>query len=307
MAGFPVTAGASSFSGGYIPEIWSMKLIREFYSMTFLSEISNTEFEGEITKSGDTVHINTLPEPTINDFVKDEDLVYENMVGSQVDLVIDKGKYWAFPASDIDKKQANIDFVNKWTEHCGKKLKISMETGILADIYSDADSDNSGTTAGKSSNDINLGVSGTPRAVTKDNILDILVDIGTVLDEQDVPEDERYILIPPWMGGMVKKSDLKDASLSGDGKSVLRTGRLGMVDRLILYSSNLVNHGTDGIYNAYNVIAGHKYALAFASQIVENEKLRNYKTFGDLVRGLQVYGYKVIKPEALVHLYCYKG
>jgi hypothetical protein len=105
-----------------------------------------------------------------------------------------------------------------------------------------------------------------------------------------------------WMAGMLKKSDLKDASMTGDGQSVLRNGRLGMIDRFTLYQSNNTYSLTDTV-TCWYVPFGHPKALTFASQITKSEKLRATDTFGDLVRGLNVYGFKVVNDDALGELY----
>jgi hypothetical protein len=97
------------------------------------------------------------------------------------------------------------------------------------------------------------------------------------------------------MAGIIKKSDLKDASLTGDSQTPLRNGRLGMIDRFTLYvSHNLYLNGSE-----YNLIAGHKMGFTFASQMTEMQTLQAESTFGKIIRGLQVFGYKVVKPEAL--------
>jgi hypothetical protein len=126
-------------------------------------------------------------------------------------------------------------------------------------------------------------------------VIDLLVDLGTVLDEQNVPETDRFMVIPAKMAGIIKKSDLKDASLTGDSQTPLRNGRLGMIDRFTLYvSHNLYLNGSE-----YNLIAGHKMGFTFASQMTEMQTLQAESTFGKIIRGLQVFGYKVVKPEAL--------
>lgn len=170
-------------------------------------------------------------------------------------------------------------------------------------MYSQAGVGNFGATAGVRSGSVNLGVSGTPVRLDKTNIVDYIVDMGTVLDEQDVPENGRFIVMPPWACGLIKKSDLKDASLSGDDVSTLRSGRVGMIDRYMIYKSNLLATTTDGSDTVTNMIFGQKTGLTFASQLLENESLRAESTFGTLFRGLQVYGFKVIKPEAVGWFY----
>jgi hypothetical protein len=127
-------------------------------------------------------------------------------------------------------------------------------------------------------------------------VLDYIVDMGTVLDEANCPEGDRFMIIPAKMAGLIKKSDLRDASLAGDTTSVLRNGRLGMIDRFTLYVSHNLFKPAAG---ETQVIAGHKMGFTFASQMTNMETIRSETTFGDIIRGLQVYGYKVVKPEAL--------
>ena len=109
------------------------------------------------------------------------------------------------------------------------------------------------------------------------------------------PEGDRFLVIPAKMAGMIKKSDLKDASLSGDSSSILRNGRLGMIDRFTIYMS----HNLSVSSGKFSIIAGHKMGFTFASQMTNMETIRSETTFGNIIRGLQVYGYKVVKPEAL--------
>jgi hypothetical protein len=299
--------GHPNYSGTFIPEIWSGKLVTKFYAATVFGDIANTDYEGEIKDMGDKVHIRTVPNIIIRDYAKGQNLQTQRPESPNVELNIDKAKYFQFVCDDIDKHQMDIKAMDKWGEDAGQQMKIVVDTGILGDIYADAASANKGAAAGVKSGSINLGAVGTPLAVDKTNVLDVLVDLGTAMDEQNLPESDRWIVIPAWMSGMIKKSDLKDASLTGDGESVLRNGRLGRIDRLTLYMSNNLSSVTDGSYTAYNIIAGHKSGLTFASQMTNMETLRAESTFGNIVRGLNVYGYQVVKPESIFHLYARKG
>ena len=157
--------------------------------------------------------------------------------------------------------------------------------------------------AGVKSSNINLGVTGTPLIPTALTIVDMIVNMGQCLDEQNIPETGRWLIIPPWVGSMIKKSDLRNASISGDGVSLARNGRLGMIDRFTLYSSNLLPTATDTTHTVTHVLGGFQSGLTFASQISQMETLRSESTFGTLLRGLQVYGYKVLDGTALVDLY----
>lgn len=293
--GFPVSQGRPNYSGNFIPEIWSGKLIENFYDATVLAAISNTNYEGEIRRMGDTVNIRTTPEITIKTYVKGQTLSVENPDKPKIQLIIDKGEYFACIEDDVDKVQSDINMMDTWSKDASERMKIKIDQRVLTDILPDISALNKGASAGRISGNIDLGTTGTPIAITKTNVLEYIVDVGTVLDEANAPESDRFIIIPAKMAGMIKKSDLKDAALTGDSVSVLRNGRLGMIDRFTVYMS----HNLSVSSGKYSLIAGHKMGFTFASQMTEMESMRAESTFGNIVRGLQVYGYKVIKPEAL--------
>lgn len=305
MAVFPVAAGHPDLTGTYIPQIFAQKLLKVFYPSLVMSEIANTDYEGQIKKFGDTVTIRTVPTMTIRSYEKHMDLVHETPEPETIDLLIDKGLYWAFKVDKVDIKQSDIPMVSTWSADAAQRLKIQQETAVFADIYNDTHASNTGIAAGVKSGDINLGVAGTPLAVSKTNIIDTIVDAEVVLNEQNVPLEGRWMILPNWAIGMIKKSDLQDASLSGDGQSLLRTGRIGRIASFNIYASNLLLAGADA--GAVNALFGQKSALTFATQMTESEMIPNPKSFGKLIRGLNVYGYKVIKPEALGLLYIVKG
>lgn len=310
---FPYAAGTVSYSGTtvsnatFIPEIWSGKLIEKYYDATVLTVISNTNYEGEIRNMGDRVHIRTVPTLQINDYVSGQTLTNQRPTSTMVDLTIDKGKYWSAIIDDVQDVQADMNLMNMWAEDAAEQMKISVDTDVLAPIFADFAANNKGATAGRLSANINLGTTGAPVGLTKTNILDYIIDVGQVLDENLVPETGRFFVMPVWATALLKKSDLKDASLTGDGTSVLRNGRLGMIDRFTIYSSNLLPRAVDGAVTAYHFYAGYKSGLTFASQLVKTEKIRAESTFGDIMRGLQVFGFKVIDGTMLADLYAYKA
>lgn len=294
---FPVQAPTPSLSGTFIPEIWSTKLLIKFYDNTVFGDICNTDYEGEIQKIGDTVNIRTRADITIRDYVKGGGLTYEDPVAPIVQLLIDQGKYFAFNAYDVDKIQSDINLMNEWSDDGGEQLKIAVDTDILSTIYASADSANAGNTAGRKSGNIVLGTDAAPLDLTKGNIVDKIVDMNTVMDEQNLPETGRYLVLPPSGCARIKTSELKDASLTGDGVSTLRNGKVGMIDRTTIYQSNSLDVDT----GKYNLIFGHKVATTFAAQLTNMEAVDNPDDFGKLVRSLMVYGYDVIKPTALGH------
>ena len=293
---FPVAPGGANYTGNFIPEIWASKLIENFYDATVLSAISNTDYEGEIRRMGDTVNIRTQPNITIREYVKGQTLSVENPDSPKLQLVIDKGEYFACVEDDVDRVQSDIKLMDMWSKDASEQMKIKIDQRVLTDMLPDIAATNKGATAGAQSASFNLGTSAAPLAITSANVIDLIVDAGTVLDEANSPESDRFLVIPAKMAGLIKKSELKDASLTGDSMTPLRNGRLGMIDRFTIY----VSHNLNVASGKTSIIAGHKMGFTFASQMTEMETLRAQTTFGNIVRGLQVYGYKVVKPEALL-------
>lgn len=304
---FPTAAGVKVESGNFIPAIWSGKLQTKFYKSTVLGEITNNDWEGEIKSQGDIVFIRTIPTITVRDYQKGQTLVHERPSSDPISLNIDKGKYFDFVIDDVDKAQADVNMINMFSDDASQQMKIVIDGQVLTTVVGDPDAANKGNSAGVISGGIALGVTGTPVDVTKVNVLDRIVDCGQVLDEQNVPEAGRWMVIPPWMAAQIKKSDLKDAALTGDSQSVLRNGRLGMIDRFTLYVSNNLLSATDGSVKAFSMLFGTRDAVAFASQMTKVETVRAESTFGDIVRGLNVFGFKTTNPKALGCLYGYKA
>lgn len=302
------SAGNGLSATGFIPEIWSGKLIEKFYASTVLAAISNTDYEGEIKSHGDKVHIRTKPTITIKKYLADAALELERPQGNQVLLTIDQGEYFNTILDDVMNVQTDINLMSLWSDDAAEQMKIVIDKQVLLGLIDQADPANRGVTAGKITGSINLGATGAPLALVNDNptggqvdVLDMMLRLGQALDEQNIPETGRWIVMPTWAATLVKRSELRQAYLSGDAVSMLRNGRLGMVDRFTLYTSNLLPFGVPAGLAAgeFVVFAGHSHGLTFASQMTKMETLRSELTFGQILRGLQVYGYKVLDGTAI--------
>jgi len=310
MAG-PARAGnyadySSSGTNQFIPEIWSGKLVEKFYDATVFGEIANTDYEGEIKNQGDTVVIRTIPSIIISDYQVGQTLSVQSPESPSLDLLIDRAKYFNVICDEIDKHQSDLGLMDIWSQDASEQLKIVIDADVLSTIPADVHASNQGVIAGRIDGAINLGAVGAPIQLTKLNIIDKIVEMGQVMDEQNIPATGRWLIMPAWACTLIKSSDLKDASLSGDGVSMQRNGKIGMIDRFTIYMSNQVQTVVDGANKVFQIMAGHKVGLTFAAQMTKMESLRAESTFGDLVRGLTVYGFKVIKPDALVLLRGYK-
>jgi len=314
---YPTGGTGNAFSAnGFIPEIWSGKLIEKFYSSTVLAAISNTDYEGEIKNQGDRVRIRTKPSITIRDYRADGTLLLERPEGSFITLFIGSGKYFNTILDDVMDVQSDLDALSLWSDDAAQQLKITIDTDVLAGILGAPTARNKGATAGRITQTINLGVTTAPLvtvarspALGQAEILDVILRLGQVLDEQNIPETGRWVVLPVWAVAQLKFSDLRQAYLTGDSMSPMRNGRIGEIDRFTIYSSNLLPAGVAGGLAAgeFAIYAGHAHGLTFASQVNKVETLRSEMTFGQLMRGLQIYGYQVTDSTAIAQAIVAKG
>ena len=276
----------SQFSTGatsevnFIPEVFSKLLQAKFYSKSVLPEISNTDYEGEISGQGDKIVVRTVPAVTINDYAGT--ITTQELTTAKVEMLIDKAKYYSFKVDDVLAAQADINMLEGASSDASEGMRIAVETDVLAAAVTGATTIGSQTT------------------ITAANILENILVLAKTLDELNIPEEGRFIVLSPEFISMLKQSELRQAYLTGDATSPLRNGLVGMVDRFKVFQSNMVFTPGSGADSGYtHVLAGHPKAISFASQFTNTETVRMESTFGDQVRGLKVFGSKVITPDAL--------
>lgn len=308
--------GGTDYTAGnfkFIPTFWSAKFIEAFYNKTVFGEIANTNYQGEISGMGDKVVIPLTPSIAISDYTIGGTLSYERPAISTIELTIDKAKSFAFKANDVEKMQAKPAYVAKFSEAAGEQMKVAIDSQILAGstpLHTTAHADNVGDIAGAKSNSINLGLAsggttdansllvGDGTSGTVDPYV-ILSRMATVLDEQNAPETDRWVVVPPLFRLWMHMSPKAIAFIQGSNEQLLRNGYIGQIDRFKVYLSNQLATSTWNSKTVTHIIAGHKSALTFASQMTKVETLRDQNDFGDLMRGLQVYGFKTIDPKML--------
>ena len=277
----------SQFSTGttsevnFIPEVFSKLLQAKFYKTSVLPAISNVDYEGEISGQGDKVTIRTVPAVTINNYTGT--VSTQELTTSKVELLIDKAKYFSFLGDDILRAQADIDYVSKASDDAAEGMRIAVETDVLAGVVTGATTIQAQAT------------------ISATNVLTSILSMSTALDNLNIPEEGRFIVLSPEFISLLKQSELRQAYLTGDSESPLRNGKVGMVDCFTVYQSNMLLTPGSGADSGYtHVLAGHPKAISFASQFTNTETQRMESTFGDQVRGLKVYGSKVVVPDALV-------
>ena len=308
VSGYP--AGGSNAASRYTPVIYAKKLLVKFYLKTVFGEIANRDYEGEIKDIGDKVWIRTIPDVTVFDYYKGMDLTTKRQTpeSNAVELDISKAKAYSIAIDDIDKLQYDLNMLDEWARDGSEHMGIAIDRSILNDIYASAHPSNQGVIAGRVSGSYNLGATGVPVVLTRNNILDYIVWCDSVLSENNVPINDRWMIIPEWAKSLINTSDLRSALFTGDSSNQnLRNGKIGQISNFTIYASNNLIGVTDGSATAWNIIFGQKNALTFASQLVKNRVLELQNTFGTVMEGLQVYGYNVNKPEAMGLLYAVKG
>jgi hypothetical protein len=323
-AAYPINAGGfyapngataysgTAYSGSFIPALWSGKLAQKFYAATVFGEIANTDWQGDISGIGDTVIINTIPTITINNYSIGQNLAYEIPAPSTITLTINKGKYFGVNVNNVLELQAKPKLMDVFTNDASMQMKIAIDRDVLGGTFNQGAAYNQGADAGKISGSFDLGTDDTPVALTASNILQSITALSSVLDEANVPETDRWLVISPTERQVLMQSNLAQAQFMGDPSSVLRNGKIGMIDRFTVYVSNLLPRaaadedwvgGEDtGTAKRHAIMAGHKSAISFASQIAKVESLQNPNDFGTLIRGLNVYGYQVTQADGLALL-----
>ena len=273
----------------FIPKLWSARLLKNLDMALVYGQamVINRDYEGEISQAGDTVKINSIGEVTIGDYTKNTDInAPEDLTDAQRQLLIDQQKYFNFQVDDIDKAQQNVNVMDEAMKRAAFGLGKVADSKI-ASLYVDVASGNL------------IGNDTTPIIPTADTAYDNLVDLSVLLTESNVPEDGRWVIVPAWYHGLLLK-DKRFVDHGTDKNVEVRTnGKVGRVSGMDVMTSNNVPN-TAG--TKYKIIAGHKLAWTYADQVTKTEAYRPEKRFADAVKGLHVYGAKVVRPNCLAVL-----
>ena len=291
-------------SGNWAPAIYSQKVQKFFRRASVVEDITNTDYAGEIENFGDTVNIIKEPTITVNDYARGQTVNTQTLADDQIQLTVDQGSYFAFKVDDIEERQSHVNFEALATSSGAYALKKNYDFNVLKAIY-----------AGASTSVGNTGTDGTP--IDGDAAVDTLTDImsaaKTVLDGNDVPEENRWFVAPPAFYQQLRKAGAKvvDQSVMADGSaSAMRNGMI--TDRPLfgfkMYTTNSIavssgsaankTFGSAGS-NEYAFLYGHQGAVATANHIAKTELIRDPDSFSDIVRGLHVFGRKVLRTEAV--------
>lgn len=287
----------------YIPLLYAKKVLYDFYKATLYTEVTNTDYEGQFKSMGDRILIRNAPntgDPTA--YIKGAALTYDTPAANAQEMVIDKAFYSAFVVEDVDKVQTDVSLLDMYVEDQSNRMRIYTDGLVQTAMATGMNASNAGATAGVISSAYNLGVDTTAGAIALDrtNALDKLVDLSSVLSEQNVDNMGRFVIIPEWYANRLKLSDLKAADFSGDSTGLVRTGLIGSINGMRIFVNNNTYSGT----YAYAITAGLKMATSFALQMSKVDTLTAESTFGEKWRTLWVWGVSVVRDEGLAVAYC---
>jgi hypothetical protein len=296
-------AGYPQYSGSIITPMFSMDLLEQFYCTTVFSDISTTEYVGELTKCGDQITFFKEPEVRVREYIKNQRIEHDTIDSEPLTMVIDRALDFSIKMNQIDEEQ--ICNFAKWREsflrRASYQLARTIDSAVLNSLFLDVDPANRGSKAGFISKNLDLGSAGAPLTITPANAIDIMSKVHQVLDEQCAPRDGRFMVVPPSFLTALRASDIKSALLTGLGWSPLINGRLPetVMGFTLLESVNLRMDAA----GAYHLMAGVKSATAFASQIDKTRVIEDKDDWATYYQGLAVYGFKTIYPKALVDVY----
>ncbi|WP_416476952.1 P22 coat protein - protein 5 domain protein [Streptomyces sp. LKA04] len=274
------------------PQIWSAQILTGLDEALVYAQpqIVNRDYEGEITSQGQSVRIVTIGDPSVFSYKAGDTINYEDIDTAGIDLPIDQGDAFAFKLDDVDKAQVAVNPMAKTTQRAARKLAAKADS-YVASLYTGVAPTNV------------VGSTGSPINITsspKDAWDKVLIPLRTKLNRANVPAMDRYVVVSPEFTGALLQDDRfvrVDASGSEQG---LRNGIVGRAAGFDVLESNVT---PNPVSDTQVIQAGYPGALTFVDQILETEALRLESTIADAVRGLHVYGAKLLRPEGIAVAY----
>jgi len=305
---------ANSVSGQtnsfFLPSIYSKKVLNFFRKASVVEAITNTDYAGEISAYGDSVKIIKEPVISVSDYTRGSDTTATKLTDQELTLVVDSAKAFKFIVDDIETNMSHVNFKEVATSSAAYALRDSYDAAVIAAMFSGVSTSSPDHVLGADasaatqtmaqhqggSNSIDLtGSDGTGA-----DPLDVMAFMAKLLDEQSVPEEGRWFVAPPSFYNELSQSGSKLLSVDFNaGQGSIRNGLVssGKLRGFDMYKSNNVAAASTA---SGKILAGHISSTATAQTIISTEVLRDPSSFGDIVRGLHVYGAKVLRPEALV-------
>ena len=291
----------------FLPSVYSKKVLNFFRKASVVEAITNTDYAGEISAYGDSVKIIKEPVISVYDYTRGSDTTQTKLTDQELTLVVDSAKAFKFIVDDIETNMSHVNFKEVASSSAAYALRDSYDAAVIATMFSGVSSsspdhvlgaDNAtdlaaGTFDGTGNLDIGFGSS-------EHDPIDVMARMARLLDEQNVPEEGRWFVASPDFYEVLGQASSKLLSVDFNaGQGSIRNGLVssGKLRGFDMYKSNNIASTSNA---AGKCLAGHISSTATAQTIISTEVLRDPSSFGDIVRGLHVYGAKVLRGEALV-------
>ena len=289
-------------NGKWNPSIYSQKVLKFFRRASVAEAITNTDYSGEIENFGDTVKIIKEPTVTVSSYTRGSVVNTQDLSDTEISLIVDQGNYFAFKVDDIEERQSHVNWESLATSSGAFSLKKAFDYNVLKEINDSAVQGTATTDTGATTAAISCN--------TGNEAANVLARFAQQLDANDVPQENRWFVANSGFYEILKQADAKlmDASVTGESASALMNGAITArkIHGFTLYQTNVIQTGSVGSAAAFTfgpsatsgettLLAGHMSAVATASHIAKTEVIRDPDSFADIVRGLHVFGRKVLR------------
>jgi len=302
---------ANSVSGQtnsfFLPKVYSKKVLNFFRKASVAEAITNTDYSGEISAYGDTVRIVKEPTITVYQYERGQDVTQSKLTDVEETLTVDVANAFKFKVDDIEKSMSHVNWKEVASSSAAYALRDAFDEGVIAEMFSGVSSSSPDHVIGSDSSTADATMTHATNSVdllgsdgTGVDAVDLMARMARLLDEQNIPEEGRWFLAGPTFYEELAKSSSKLMSVDyNGGQGSLRNGLVssGKLRGFDMYKSNNIASTSNA---TGKVLAGHISSTATAQAITQTEVIRDPSSFGDIVRGLHVYGADVLRAEALV-------
>ena len=282
-------------NGNFSPIIYSQKVQKFFRTASVAEAITNTDYAGEIENFGDTVNIIKEPVVSVSSYTRGAVVNIQDIQDDQLQLTVDQANAFAFKVDDIEERHSHINFESVSTSSGAYALKNAYDQNVIAAMFAGPSSSSPDHVIGSDGSGVDTGFDS-----SETDPVDIISKHARLLNLQDVPEENRWFLGSPEFYEQMGQASSKLMSDTTGNATPLRNGKVyeGKVMNMELYMTN--NFAASSTSNFFKILSGHMSSTATANHIAKIEVIRDTDSFSDVVRGLHVFGRKVLRDTALV-------
>ena len=298
--GNSVSGQTNSF---FLPKVYSKQVLNFFRKASVVEAITNTDYAGEIAAFGDSVRIIKEPTITVYQYERGADVTKTALTDQEVTLIVDVANAFKFIVDDIETNMSHVNFRDVATSSAAYALRDAFDAGVLASMFAGVSASAPDHIIGADAAVGTAGVNETTASIDLIDVadpLDVMARMARLLDDQNIPEEGRWFVASPAFYEALSQSSSKLLSVDYNaGQGSIRNGLVssGKLRGFNMYKSNNIAATATATGKC---LAGHMSSTATAQTITSTEVIRDPSSFGDIVRGLHVYGAKVLRPEALV-------